>query len=300
MSEYIVNRYAGILTKEDVRQMFDALTERWGGNQSEATRQCSLPHKTPYDWEKAGYLKLDTKRKVLDACLRTDFISTLDYLLKRSTDRTVDILLTILSAIYARAMECNSNEQFVDLLDRFGNLRAANRGSISDHIDDEVNDMLWLLREKAEEFNVPLPQRSIEDLSARELLDALPLMSDMYLNNPQEASVGAEMLDFPRDTMVRLWSTFQKLHPVERSLTEVSNLDNLYIKWHTGLRLATGTFGDTGWYVSDTGDKSWSGWTGKELTGSTTLYVGFGQPEIHPESPEVSKSFTEVHGFANP
>ena len=185
MPTYIVERYAGILTKEDITQLFNALTSNLHGNRSEAARQCGLTGKATYDWEKAHYVKLTTKRKVLETCLRLDFLGTVEYLLKRSSERTIDVLRAILSTIHAEAIETNSKEQFITLLDKFNILRTQYRGLINDRIMDEAADMLWMLRQKAQELEVPVPPKSIEDISAKELLEVLPLIGDMYLKNPQ-------------------------------------------------------------------------------------------------------------------
>ena len=237
MPTYIADRYAGILTKEDVGQLFDALTEKLHGNRSEAARQCGLTGKATYDWERAGYVKLTTKRKVLDACLRMDFLGTVEYLLKRSSERTVDVLRTILSTIYAEAIETNSKEQFIILLDRFDALRTEYRGLINDRIMDEVTDMLSMLRQKAPELEVPVPPKSIEDVPAKELLEVFPLIGDMYLSDPQGARVVAKTLDLPLESIEMLWSTFEKLHRVRgRVTTEAETIE-------TGMIIVTAGIG---------------------------------------------------------
>ncbi len=220
MPMYIAERYAGILTKEDVDQLFNTLTSRLHGNRSEAARQCGLTGKATYDWEKARYVKLTTKRKVLETCLRIDFLSTVEYLLKRSSERTVDVLRTILSTIYNEAIETDSKEQIILLLDKFNVLRIQYRGLINDKIMDEVADMLWMLRQKAQELAVSVPPKSIEDISAKELLDVLPLLGEMYLKNPQGAPAIARTLDLPPQSIEKLWPTFEKLRPIVGTTTE--------------------------------------------------------------------------------
>ena len=220
MPTYIAERYAGILTKEDVGQLFNALTSKLHGNRSEAARQCGLTGKATYDWEKARYVKLTTKRKVLETCLRIDFLGTVEYLLKRSSERTVDVLRTILSSIYNEAIETNSKEQIIILLDKFNALRTQYRGLINDRIMDEAADMLWMLRQKAQELEVPVPPKSIEDISAKELLEVLPLISDMYLKNPQGAPAIAKTLNLPPQSIEMLLPTFEKLRPIVGTITE--------------------------------------------------------------------------------
>lgn len=211
MSEYISERYAGILTKEDISQLFNRLTEIKKGNRSEATRQCGLTGKATYDWENAAYLKLATKQKVLDACLKADFINTTDYLLTRSNERTVDVLRTLLSTIYSRAVEVDAKEQFNTCFNKFENLRTQYRGLIKDKIDDEVNDMNAILKQIALELELPVPPRTLDDISTKELLDIVPLIVDIYMKNPQEVQNIANVLDFPKETVEKLLSTFEKI-----------------------------------------------------------------------------------------
>lgn len=220
MPTYIAERYAEILTKEDVGQLFNVLTQKLHGNRSEAARQCGLTGKATYDWEKARYVKLTTKRKVLETCLRIDFLDTVEYLLKRSSERTTDVLRTILSTIYNEAIETNSKEQIIVLLDKFNTLRTQYRGLINDRIMDEVADMLWMLRQKAQELEVPVLPKSIEDISAKELLEVLPLLGDMYLQNPQRFPAIAKTLNLPPQSIEMLFPTFAKLHPIGGPITE--------------------------------------------------------------------------------
>lgn len=212
LGNYIADKYAGILTKEHVSQLFNTLTERLQGNRSEAARQCDLTGKATYDWEKAGYVKSETRRKVLEACLRIDFLGTIEYLLNRSSERTVDILRTILSTIYAEAIETNSREQFSTLFDKFDTLKMRYRGLIRDQIEEEVADMMWFLSKKALELGIPLRQRSIKDLSAQELLEAIRLTGDIYAENPTEAQRFAiEDLGLPTKTLKTILPTFEEL-----------------------------------------------------------------------------------------
>lgn len=219
LPSYITDRYAGILTKEDIGQLFHKLTDSLQGNRSEAARQCGLTGKATYDWEKAAYLKLGTKRKVLEACLRTDFLNTIEYLLSRSSERTIDVLRTILLTMYAEAIETVSKEQFIHLINRFETLRIQYRGLIKDRIIDEVTDMLLMLRQKALELEVQIPKKSIDDISAKELLDLFPLISEMYLNNPQRVDYIANTLDFPLESIEMLLPTFKKLQRTGEKVT---------------------------------------------------------------------------------
>lgn len=233
LPNYISNKYAGILTKEDVGQLFDKLTEILG-NRSEATRQCGLTGKATYDWEKAAYLKLATKRKVLEACLKINFLNTIKYLLTRSSERTTDVLRTILSFMYAEAIETMSKELFIQLITEFVSLRKEYCGLINDRISDEVTDMLLMLRQKALELEVPVPKKSINEIPTKEFLDVVPLIAEMYLNNPQEITHIADTLDLPLESVKTLLPTFKRLQHSGGIITpmiETSEPNNLLEWW---------------------------------------------------------------------
>lgn len=221
LDNYIADKYARILTKENVSELFDTLTKRLQGNRSEATRQCGLTGKATYDWEKAGYVKLDTKRKVLEACLRIDFLDTIEYLLSRSSERTVDILRTILSTIYAEAIETDSKEQFGAQLNKFDMLKMKYRGLIRDQIEEEAADMTWLLSKKASELQIPLRQRLIKDFSTQELLESIRLTGDIYTENPTEAERFAkEDLNLPTETLRIILPIFRELSSIRKVKAE--------------------------------------------------------------------------------
>ena len=211
MNTYIGEKYAAIMTKEDVGNLFNALVKKLG-NHSEAARRCGLTGKATYDWEEVGYVKLRTKRKVLEACLTDDFLGTIEYLLNRNNERTVDVLRTILSTVYADAVETESKEEFENFFDKFLALKLRYRGLVRDTIEDEVSDMENLLRERSQRLGVFFREKSMDDLSAKELLDDLGMIGHFYLENPVEAeSFARNNLSLPGDALKPIFQTFREL-----------------------------------------------------------------------------------------
>ena len=150
LSNYITDKYAGMLTEEDVALLFNLLAKEVGDNRSEAARECGLTGKATYDWENAAYVKLGTKKKVLEASLKGNFLGTVEYLLSRSTDSSQDLLRTILATLYSNALESLSPEDFKSAYTKFEQIRTRHIGMIRDEIQVEVTDMAIALREKAE------------------------------------------------------------------------------------------------------------------------------------------------------
>lgn len=230
MATYILEKYAGMLTEEDVANLFDFLVKKLGNNRSQAARRCGLTGKATYDWEGAAYVKLGTKRKVLNASLEVTFLQTIEYLLGRSAYRSLDLLRTILSTLYADAIEAMSKEEFQSSLNRFETIKIRYQGMIKDGIQDEATDMSSLLRKKALDLGVPLRTKSINELSAEELVNAIQIVGHLYLENPSEAELFAVRdLGLPTDAVKPVIQTFRNLcfaRKVQTSaITEIPKLE---------------------------------------------------------------------------
>jgi hypothetical protein len=212
LNSYIADKYAGMLTEEDVANLFNLLAKELGENRSEAARRCSLTGKATYDWEIAAYVKLGTKKKVLEAALKENFLETIEYLLGQSTNRSLDLLRTILSTLYANALEAASRNEFENTLAKFETIRVRHQGMIRDGIQDEVTDMTSLLRKRASELGVSLGAKAINEFSAEEMINAIQLIGHVYVENPMEAETFAvKDLGFPVDALKPVIQTFKNL-----------------------------------------------------------------------------------------
>jgi hypothetical protein len=212
LSNYITDKYAGILTEEDVAVLFSLLAKELGENRSEAARQCGLTGKATYDWENAAYVKLGTKKKVLEASLKKNFLGTVEYLFGRSTDSNLDLLRTILSTLYANALEASSVEEFKSTFAKFEITRTRNLGMIRDGIQTEVTDMTTLLRDRAAELGIPTETKSIKEFSAEEMLHAVQIIGHVYSENPIQAETFAEKdVGLPTDALKPIIETFKNL-----------------------------------------------------------------------------------------
>ncbi len=220
LADYITDKYAGMLTEEDIATLFNLLAKELGENRSEAARQCGLTGKATYDWEEATYVKLGTKKKVLQASLKKNFLATLEYLFKRSTDRSEDLLRTILATLYADAIEAVSKEEFEAALNKFTTLQTNHQGIINDGIRDEVTDMTSLMREKAVELAVPFRAKTIHEMLPEEIADEIQTVGQLYLENPSEAELFAERdLSLPTEFLKQLMQTFRNLCSAKRTQT---------------------------------------------------------------------------------
>jgi len=172
VEEYLSQKYAHILDAEDIMELFEKIKDVCGSIQK-AAEKCDVARTTPYGWEQANYVKTKTKIKVLKASLEASLIETLKVLTNKSKDRTGDVLLTYMTAIYHKAIDSNQPE-FEQILDRFLAARQDNYGLISDTLQDEVTLMTQIIAEKAMELQITLPQDPIEHIDPVHMLEIIP------------------------------------------------------------------------------------------------------------------------------
>lgn len=212
MTSYIAEKYAEMLTEEDVANLFDLLTRELGGNRSEAARRAGLTGKATYDWAQVAYVKLGTKKKVLDAMLKANFGATVEYLLNQSRDRNIDLLRTVLGTFYADALDSTSGDRFKVMQSKFDAVRKDHLGLIRDGIQNEVTDMEQSLRNKAEQFGLVMEPKPANELSGEELLRAMELIGNVYLENPNQAeALAVKDMGLSLETVKPIIATFQNL-----------------------------------------------------------------------------------------
>jgi len=222
LTSYIAEKYAGLLTEDDVANLFDLLTRELGGNRSEAARQSGLTGKATYDWAQVAYVKLGTKKKVLDASLKTNFAETVEYLLDQCTDRNIDLLRTVLETFYANALESTSQDSFKEVQLKFDNVRKNHAGLIRDGIQNEVVEMEISLKSKAEQFGLVVEPKATNELSADEVLNAIELLGNVYVENPaQVEALAVKDMGLPLETVKPIIATFRNLCSTSKMQTDM-------------------------------------------------------------------------------
>jgi len=219
MYEYITDSFAGILTKGDVVVLFNELIEHYKENRSRAARKVGVTPATTYGWEHAKYIKHGTKKKVLKALLECRHLIALEYLLNRTNDRQTDILRTMLMSLHNEAVTTDTQERFREAYRNFEEVRRHFRGTIRDHIEEEVAEMIHSIEERALELGVPISEPSIDDLTAKDLVDTLPLIMIEYRNNQRNPTEAARNLRLPENSIQTFWNTFNSMRttkPLER------------------------------------------------------------------------------------
>lgn len=178
---YLAEKYAHLLSKDDVLDLFEQLEEVFKGNLSEACRKCGIQRKTRYDWISARSLKLSTKKKILKAMIETNPEKALDFLLTHSKGTSVELLSTYLSHIYSRAMsEIFDPRPFVNSVKKFEKVKRENVGLIWE-LEEELGEMTYNIREKAKALKVPLPMEHLETINPNHIIEAIPAVVDAII-----------------------------------------------------------------------------------------------------------------------
>ena len=177
MASYLAEKYAYILTKEDILQLFKTL-EGVYGSISRAARETGIQRKTAYDWPETGDVKLTTKIKILESSIKTKPDYTLNFLLERSEERASEILYVILTRLFERAMnEKLDPKNFVAVAKKLERMRKRHAGLVFEHLEEEVEDMSRLIRQRSYDLNVSLPPVAIETMKSTQVLEILPTIA---------------------------------------------------------------------------------------------------------------------------
>jgi len=210
MFDYIIDSFAGILTKGDVMLLFDELVDHFG-NRSKAAEKVGVTPAATYRWTDAKYIKHDTKEKVLKTLLECRYLVALEYLLKRTSDKQTDILRTILMDLYNEAITTDTPDKFREAYRKFEEIRRHFRGTIRDHIEEDVAEMSHSIEERAEELDIPVSLPSIEDFTAKDLVDTLTLIVMEYKSNQGNPTEAAKNLRLPESSIQTFWNTFNSM-----------------------------------------------------------------------------------------
>lgn len=89
--EHLAQRFAEILTKGDVMELFKMLERRYG-TVSKVCEMVGIERRTFYHWQYAKQINSGTKAKVLRVALGKYPIDTLEFLARKSRDRTKELL----------------------------------------------------------------------------------------------------------------------------------------------------------------------------------------------------------------
>jgi len=155
MSKHLADKYAELLTKGDVIELFKLIENRFGTIKG-ACKAIGIERKTFYDWKKpVKEIKIETKRKLLNFLLKEHPIDVLEFLTDRSVKRSTELLKLTLSTIYEHAIESDVMK-FQVLTSRFIDVISKYDKPLTDYIETEISDMITSLLRKSEKLGVSI------------------------------------------------------------------------------------------------------------------------------------------------
>lgn len=98
--------------------------------------------------------RYETKVKVLSAALKYFTKETLEFIVDKGLKRTLEVLLLLLQHIYEKAMETDEKAEFGRFFEEFQRICGRYDKSLLDPIRFEVNELMELLENRADELGV--------------------------------------------------------------------------------------------------------------------------------------------------
>lgn len=142
-------RFAGYLTKGDVRKLFYNLLVKKYGSIKKASEETGIERKTVYNLDEVKEVSFETKAKVLDAAYRADPLYTLEFLVRVLRRRAGEALFALIDYVKTEAIQCNDPEKlayYLDFLDRVSEELGA---PLREEVSVELNDVKRLLTLKS-------------------------------------------------------------------------------------------------------------------------------------------------------
>ena len=151
MSTYIVDNFSDVLTQEDISDLFGRLQSS-AGSLAKAAELCKLERKTVYDWEKTGYVKLSTKRKVLKALLENLSKPTLGFITRRTYNRAQEAFRIYISTMYEQCVTETKPDMFLQEVAQFESAVKEYKALAQNLWRDELPQMLYELSRHAQKL----------------------------------------------------------------------------------------------------------------------------------------------------
>ncbi len=147
--EYLARRYSEMLTKGDVIQLFSMLRDKYG-TIDEVCKRVGIERKTFYNWRTVRQINLDTKTKILKTALEELPIETLEFLAKRSRDRTVEILSYLIEALHDKIIHENDPNKLRSLASKSEEIVEEFSVPLTDYLHHEIDNLRKLVFQRVE------------------------------------------------------------------------------------------------------------------------------------------------------
>jgi len=154
MLEQTIKRFAGLLTKGDVLDLFKMLEKRYAA----IARTCArigIERKTFYNWENAKKINLETKEKVLRAALEDYPLDTLEFLAKKSKERCIEALSSAFVLLRRNMLEEQDPQKLRELAEMAKNILNEFSIPMTEFLEPEISALVETAVQKKELIEFP-------------------------------------------------------------------------------------------------------------------------------------------------
>ncbi|MCL2134822.1 MAG: hypothetical protein FWH37_04610 [Candidatus Bathyarchaeota archaeon] len=154
-TEYLVERYAQTLTKQDVKLLFERLKKEHKGNVVEASNMANIQRKTVYDWDNnTDDVKLSTKKKILSANLQTNPYETIKFLVEKNANDYRELLGRYIAMLSDEIQSANTSKKINQLCPELNDLLLSHIGAIHDSKLIDIDDVISNVNEKCNSVGI--------------------------------------------------------------------------------------------------------------------------------------------------
>lgn len=215
--EYLVDRYSSSLTKYDVLELFRRLEEK-KGNKTTATKEADIQRKTVWDWvHNTKDIKEATKRKVLQASLKTDLYGTIDFLVRKNATDYNEILQRCIYMIFENMISLNEASEFQRRISQFEEYLRSNAGAISDIKTIPIEEMIDSVNQKASSLGVEEIAKDINFISPQRLSQKIMHLLEVFSTKSMFKHEIADKLGLPKEFVERACKAFDYMNPSTKS-----------------------------------------------------------------------------------
>ena len=169
---FTAQKYAELLNKDDLIQLFGLLT-KVVGTRKEAAEICGISRKTTYDWTNIGDLKGATKEKALDALIEHLPKETFQRLTERSYKLSREVAMMYLSVIRSSLSQEKNADDFKRSLTMLDNALQRYSGLLIGTYDEEIGTLLLDVGRQVELRGVdwhPKPSPIIDEAELEQMI----------------------------------------------------------------------------------------------------------------------------------
>lgn len=141
MFEYLARRFAEMLTKGDVMELFRMLEQRYG-TISKVCERIGIERRTFYYWRYAKQINSETKTKVLRVALEEHPIDTLEFLARKSRGRTKEVLELLIEFLRRGIIEEEDPRKTEELAKRAENIINEFSIPITEYLHHEIDGLI--------------------------------------------------------------------------------------------------------------------------------------------------------------